>query len=538
MKKIFSIVIAVLMALFSPVPEADIPAETAETGIPTEIVTEHENEKEEISPILLNHHTLQTSTRFSVSEDGMARVYLDYTGYRNVTTGAVIDITIEGADGTVVHTDTVVVKGEYYQNTFTYQLIDAGAYRCTVLYTVSGVGAEDDIIPFEDTQIYRPKESDEEQSFLPTPMLPVTYETAVSLSANAAKKYIGGSGEYFLIHGEEGYIVSDDFLGERYLSGDFCGLYRYQPHANGGTLICEDADCLHIDCAAVQMTGSIFDIGGILYRLEEGEIRILCDGQWKTVWKSDGEAVLVGNTSGYPLYAVGWRNYLVYGNDIYITANGKDGRAHVLCYHTRENVMTDLTQDTGIFIHYEFIYDGMLYGYNENRSEWIAYDQDMQKRAAVSDAVKTVFEKDFRVQFTLDTCFFGVLYDENGESLGIMCFDIETEESVWLSGETLGATVLSVIHADEEKIFFLDAENKGKILCVDRNGENVRTVYENEDMNICAYPMLVLDGEVLVYAQKIGMIGGRQRNYADGWYRGDWDENGNLTALTWLEAMQ
>ena len=50
--------------------------------------------------------------------------------------------------------DTIVTIGEAYYDDLFYQLADTGTYRCTVVYTISGIGGADDVLTFEDTAKY------------------------------------------------------------------------------------------------------------------------------------------------------------------------------------------------------------------------------------------------------------------------------------------------------------------------------------------------------------------------------------------------
>ena len=97
MKKIISIIIAFFTALFSPT-QAELPQ--TETSFSAPALTEQTEQTEttfkteDYQPVLLNQHTLQTNTRFSISEDGTARVYVDCMGYREWTTGIAVSVKI------------------------------------------------------------------------------------------------------------------------------------------------------------------------------------------------------------------------------------------------------------------------------------------------------------------------------------------------------------------------------------------------------------------------------------------------------------
>ena len=107
---------------------------------------------------LLNNNTSSTSTSFSISSDGEACVFIDYMGYKGVTTDATINITIEKRNllffWNDVVTETITCNNYHYSNELYYQLEDSGTYRCTVEYVISGTGGADDVITFEDTASY------------------------------------------------------------------------------------------------------------------------------------------------------------------------------------------------------------------------------------------------------------------------------------------------------------------------------------------------------------------------------------------------
>ena len=104
----------------------------------------------------LNNNTLATKTRFAISDTGDASVTVNYEGYPNVTTGAVISIKIEKRNFLFFWTDiveeTITVNNYYYANELYYQLEDTGTYRCTVEYVISGTGGADDVITYEEEQ--------------------------------------------------------------------------------------------------------------------------------------------------------------------------------------------------------------------------------------------------------------------------------------------------------------------------------------------------------------------------------------------------
>lgn len=107
-----------------------------------------------------NNNTFSTDTRFSITTAGIAKVYVEYDGYPNITTGATIDIVIKKNIlfffWTTVVDESYNIVGENYSHTYNYDLSGngSGTYKCFVTYTVSGSGGADDVIPLEYTASY------------------------------------------------------------------------------------------------------------------------------------------------------------------------------------------------------------------------------------------------------------------------------------------------------------------------------------------------------------------------------------------------
>ena len=107
---------------------------------------------------LCSNNTSYNYTVFAITDSGLACVSYVYEGYPNITTGAEITIKIEKRNFLIFWTDvveeTIVVTGESYDGTYSYQLTKTGTYKCMVTYRVSGTGGADDVITFEDTKTY------------------------------------------------------------------------------------------------------------------------------------------------------------------------------------------------------------------------------------------------------------------------------------------------------------------------------------------------------------------------------------------------
>ena len=104
------------------------------------------------------NNTLYTGTDFAITDDGRALVAVSCDGYTGVTTRITVSIRIEKRSFLLFWNEVVVdshtVRATSIFETYEYQLSDKGTYRCTVTYSVSGSGGEDDTIMQEFTDTY------------------------------------------------------------------------------------------------------------------------------------------------------------------------------------------------------------------------------------------------------------------------------------------------------------------------------------------------------------------------------------------------
>ena len=105
-----------------------------------------------------NNHTIATATSFTISDTGLAEVYMRYNAYEDVMTEAVITLTIKKRTlllfWTEVTTFTITSTEPTSYHTFSRRLDERGTYKCEVEYVVYGTAGEPDVIPFEETVTY------------------------------------------------------------------------------------------------------------------------------------------------------------------------------------------------------------------------------------------------------------------------------------------------------------------------------------------------------------------------------------------------
>lgn len=97
------------------------------------------------TPRLNNTH--MTNDNFFI-KDGVATVAVAYTGYSNLTTGALVTIQLQRKSllwWSDVCTWTISFAGWTNSTTKTTQLSKTGEYRAIIEYTISGSGGADDV---------------------------------------------------------------------------------------------------------------------------------------------------------------------------------------------------------------------------------------------------------------------------------------------------------------------------------------------------------------------------------------------------------
>ena len=139
MKKIFSIIFAVLILVTSALPAFATDAST------------------EISPRLNN--TSSTTVGFSISSTGKATANYSYSAYAQYFTSATVTTKIQkrtlGLFWTTVEDWTDNWTSTYKSYSHSCQLSDSGTYRAVVEFTINGTnGAADEIEMISNTKTY------------------------------------------------------------------------------------------------------------------------------------------------------------------------------------------------------------------------------------------------------------------------------------------------------------------------------------------------------------------------------------------------
>ena len=104
------------------------------------------------------NNVMDIHTIFSISESGLAAIYVSYEGYEGITTGARIEIKLQrktwGLFWSNVDTWTRIPGTVYFADEVTYQLTKAGTYRAIVTYEIRGTAGDPDTYTFDHEKTY------------------------------------------------------------------------------------------------------------------------------------------------------------------------------------------------------------------------------------------------------------------------------------------------------------------------------------------------------------------------------------------------
>lgn len=97
------------------------------------------------------NNTEMTSENFFINDNGVATIAILYTGYEDLTDGALVTIELERKTllwWSNVKTWTIGFNGWTNGTVETVQLSKKGEYRIFVQYQISGTGGADDVFSF------------------------------------------------------------------------------------------------------------------------------------------------------------------------------------------------------------------------------------------------------------------------------------------------------------------------------------------------------------------------------------------------------
>ena len=332
------------------------------------------------------------------------------------------------------------------------------------------------------------------------------------------------------------------------------GYVYYYSKADGKAYVyCFDPLCEHKDgyCMANSSTAeALFNFGRTFfinnrfyYHTGFGQIiSFSFDGTDKKI-EYDGEYEefeIPGNFWGHCMSA-GHYIYI----DLYSYAS-EDGKAHTLRFNVETGEMEDLTEKTGNYIWPTFLYNGMIYGYDEGVG-FLKADLDLNSCEEIE-----------KVPYTSNcfgSCFYGIVRDQDG-IIKVRAYDMKTESAEYyeIPGLENPAKVLCV---DENYIYFYQRENiylgdrwykdelkpfektnNGSLYRVNHDGAGLVCIYEDEDFEITGRVAMIAGDQFLVEGRNVIVRDNQIETWDSGVLVGTIGADGKIDELKPVEVVE
>ena len=332
------------------------------------------------------------------------------------------------------------------------------------------------------------------------------------------------------------------------------GKVYYYSKADGNAYVyCFDPLCEHKDgyCMANSSTAkapfifenTFFINNRFYYHTGFGQIiSFSFDGTDKKI-EYDGEYEefeIPGNFWGHCMSA----DHYIY-IDLYSCAS-EDGKAHTLRFNVETGEMEDLTEKTGNYIWPTFLYNGMIYGYDEGIG-FLKADLDINSCEEI--------EKIPYRHSCLGSCFYNIVCDQDG-IMKVRVYDMKTEltEYYEIPGLENWATTLYV---DENYIYFYQDEviylgdywfknelrpynktNNGSIYRINHDGTGLVCIYEEDDFEITGRVAVIAGDKILVEGRNIIVSDNNPEMWDNGLLVGTIGADGKIDDLKPVEVVE
>ncbi|MBQ9748826.1 MAG: RHS repeat protein [Clostridia bacterium] len=339
-------------------------------------------------PEQVNLHTAKTHTAFLITEEGLARVCVDYLGYESAAGGSV-RVTIRSERDSVVDR-TYDIEGNLHFEVYEYPLYETGRYHCTVVYTIRGNTAGTDVITFEgDAECLIP-------AVVPEVHLP-TEQVLLDQNGKLCEKLL-------IEHGKNGERLRDAV------------------YDAGGNKI---AEFLYHTKTPYNASLDAYYALGTLHEIKQHEIPPATASF--TVWDSGGRKVM----SGYGVYLEDNRVHLTVndGNDGFLLSESReydaDGRVTlVIGYDAEGNTIRTSSYEYGTESYVCIYKDGETTVY-----ETYGNDGALQKKETVNAdgllASETVYQYDEATETLRPSSVTDFFYTPDGEREHVLTYDGE-----------------------------------------------------------------------------------------------------------------
>ena len=244
-----------------------------------------------------------------------------------------------------------------------------------------------------------------------------------------------------------------------------------------------------------------------------------------------------------------WGHCMSAGHYIYIdlySYASEDGKAHTLRFNVETGEMEDLTEKTGNYIWPTFLYNGMIYGYDEGIG-FLKADLDLNSCEEI--------EKIPYRHSCLGSCFYNIVCDQDG-IMKVRVYDMKTEltEYYEIPGLENWATTLYV---DENYIYFYQDEviylgdywfknelrpynktNNGSIYRINHDGTGLVCIYEEDDFEITGRVAVIAGDKILVEGRNIIVRDNNPEMWDNGLLVGTIGADGKIDDLKPVEVVE
>ena len=328
----------------------------------------------------------------------------------------------------------------------------------------------------------------------------------------------------------------------------------YYSKADGNTYVyCFDPLCEHKDgyCmgnsstagAPFNFRNTFFINNRFYYHTGFGQvISFSFDGMDRKI-EYDGEYGEIQHSGNFWGHCMSAGHYIYI--DLYATAS-EDGKAHTLRFNVETGEMEDLTEKTGNYIWPTFLYNGMIYGYDEGVG-FLKADLDLNSCEEI--------EKIPYTSNCFGSCFYSIVRDQDG-IMKVRAYDMKTESAEYyeIPGLENPAKVLCV---DENYIYFyqdeiiylgdrwykdelrpLEKTNDGSLYRVNHDGTGLVCIYEEEDFEIKGRVAMIAGDQFLVEGRNVIVRDNQIVTWDEGLLVGTIGADGKISELKPVEVVE
>ena len=244
-----------------------------------------------------------------------------------------------------------------------------------------------------------------------------------------------------------------------------------------------------------------------------------------------------------------WGHCMSAGHYIYIdlySYASEDGKAHTLRFNVETGEMEDLTEKTGNYIWPTFLYNGMIYGYDEGVG-FLKADLDLNSCEEI--------EKIPYTSNCFGSCFYSIVRAKDG-NMKVRVYDMKTESTEYY--EIPGLKNLAItLYVDENYIYFYQKEiiylgdrwykdelkpyektNNGSIYRVNLDGTGLVCIYEEDDFEITGRVAVVSGDQFLVEGRNIIVRDNQVETWDSGVLVGTIGADGKIDSLDPVEVVE